>query len=81
MDLTYDGHGLMSSQQTDHGIQKLWPQTIERSSQQQEDTTWGNLKFMNIVVRIMCCTNLDDAIYVNGMSQQVNQTQMVGMQE
>ena len=36
---------------------------------------------MNIVVQIMCCTNLDDAIYVNGMSQQVNQAQMVGMQE
>ena len=71
----------MSSQQTDHGMQKLRPQTIERSGQQQEDTAWGNLKFMNIVVQIMCCTNLDDAIYVNGMSQQVNQTQMVGMQE
>ena len=71
----------MSSQQTDHGMQKLRPQTIERSSQQQEDTTWGNLKFMNIVVQITCCTNLDDAMYVNGMSRQVNQTQTVGMQE
>lgn len=71
----------MSSQQTDHGMQKLRPQTIERSGQQQEDTAWGNLKFMNIVVQIMCYTNLDDAMYVNGVSRQVNQTQMVGMQE
>ena len=64
----------MSSQQTEHVIQKLWPQTTERLCQQQEDATWGNVKLVNIAVQIMHCTNLDDTICIDDMSQQVDQT-------